>query len=264
MPIPHVVYQTWRYATLPPKVAGLTAYMQRMMPSFEFRLYDDAAVEAFIRNYSEDADDNDILWATYCKLTIGAAKADFWRYLVLYKMGGVYLDVDAIIIQPLDELLRGVACHPASTPHPQGIITRETNDGIFNNWILAFEPGHPFMGAMINYCCAAVGSVAAVTADNVLWTTGPLALSAVLAHVYEEGYNTYDDIGDIKVVGAGACVPAMMLYHMTDAEFAEKGGRDIGLSCYKTDMGEYARAKHRFAAALYNAEVTPYWRTCIK
>lgn len=265
MTIPRVVYQTWRYSTLPPKVAGITAYMQSMMPTFKFCLYDDAAIEAFIRNYSEDEDDNETLWTTYCKLKIGAAKADFWRYLVLYKMGGIYLDVDAIIIQPLDELFYNTGIGNFCTTAHEGIITRETNDGIFNNWILAFSRGHPFMRAMIDYCCAAAESVVEVTADNVLWTTGPLALSAMLTHVYEHGYDTYDDIHDL-VIKRDETRPALMLYHMSDIEFGIKGGADIGLIVYKTDMGEYARAKHRYAAALYTTggTATPYWRTMKK
>ena len=41
----------------------------------------------------------------YNKLNIIVAKVDFWRYLVLYKYGGIYLDMDSSIDKPLNELI---------------------------------------------------------------------------------------------------------------------------------------------------------------
>lgn len=46
-----------------------------------------------------------ILWAyNAINPAVGAAKADIWRYAVLYTYGGVYLDDDSDIRKPLDEV----------------------------------------------------------------------------------------------------------------------------------------------------------------
>lgn len=46
-----------------------------------------------------------IIADSYNRLNIIVAKVDFWRYLVLYKYGGVYLDMDSSIDVPLDTLI---------------------------------------------------------------------------------------------------------------------------------------------------------------
>ena len=86
--VPLILYQTWVSKKLPPKMAKCVEKLTRDNPEFEHHLFDDADCRAFIRdNY-----DADVLEA-YDRLIPGAYKADLWRYCVLYKGGGVYLDI---------------------------------------------------------------------------------------------------------------------------------------------------------------------------
>ena len=86
--IPRVIYQTWVSKNLPPKMADCVDRLKKANPEFEYRLFDDADCRAFIRdNYEAD------VLTAYDTLTPGAFKADLWRYCVLYKGGGVYLDI---------------------------------------------------------------------------------------------------------------------------------------------------------------------------
>ncbi len=51
-----------------------------------------------------------ILWAyNLINPLVGAAKADIWRYSVLYTYGGLYLDDDSDIKTPLDEVIAVVS-----------------------------------------------------------------------------------------------------------------------------------------------------------
>ena len=227
MPIPKIIYQTWKTHHLPPPIEGLRQYMKTMNPTYKFHMFDDQDIENFISTYSEDLDDNDDLLAAYRSLAIGAARADFWRYLVLYKHGGGYLDMDAAIIQPIDDLL-------AKHGDARGIITREYNQGVFNNWIMFFEPRHPLLQRMIDQMFY---NVRHRTTNDVLALTGPAAFTAVLQQFTAEAAN---------------------LYELTDEEFAATFAF-CGLRVYKKDMGEFARCKHRFAQHLYTAEM-PHWR----
>jgi mannosyltransferase OCH1-like enzyme len=57
-------------------------------PEFEYHFYDDNQC----REYIKDNFNKDVLHA-FDKLIPGAFKADLWRYCILYKKGGIYLDI---------------------------------------------------------------------------------------------------------------------------------------------------------------------------
>jgi hypothetical protein len=86
--VPLIVYQTWITKDLPPKMAECVNKMKADNPEFDHYLYDDEDCREFIKeNY-----DSSVLEA-YDQLIPGAYKADLWRYCVLYKTGGIYLDI---------------------------------------------------------------------------------------------------------------------------------------------------------------------------
>jgi len=86
--VPLIIYQTWATKDLPPKMAKCVESMKKANPEFDHYLYDDEDCRAYIKaNY-----DAEVL-AAYDKLIPGAYKADLWRYCVLYKTGGIYLDI---------------------------------------------------------------------------------------------------------------------------------------------------------------------------
>lgn len=45
------------------------------------------------------------IYDAYSRLTNGAAQADLWRLVILNKEGGVYADIDATFVWPLDKLI---------------------------------------------------------------------------------------------------------------------------------------------------------------
>jgi mannosyltransferase OCH1-like enzyme len=156
MPIPKIIYQTWKTKNLHENCLQIKKNIQDLNPEYEMILYDDDDMKQFIKqNFDE------YIYNCYLKLNIGAAKADFWRYCILYKNGGVYLDMDSIISHPLNELiLEDDAC----------IITREGNKGIFNNWIMMFEKNHPILLKTINNCCY---NIMNKTTNDIVFLTGP-------------------------------------------------------------------------------------------
>jgi mannosyltransferase OCH1-like enzyme len=86
--IPLDIYQTWSTKELPPKMRECVEKLKKKNPEFNYYLYDDSDCRNFIKNnYS-----NEILNA-YDNLIPPAYKADLWRYCILYKNGGIYLDI---------------------------------------------------------------------------------------------------------------------------------------------------------------------------
>ena len=86
--IPLCIFQTWSTLNLPPKMNLNMEYLKLQNPEFTHYLYDDYMCRDFIsKNF-----DNDVLY-TFDKLKPGKFKADLWKYCILYKNGGIYLDI---------------------------------------------------------------------------------------------------------------------------------------------------------------------------
>jgi mannosyltransferase OCH1-like enzyme len=86
--VPFIIYQTWHTKDLPPKMKECVENLKKQNPEFEHHLYDDEDCRQFIK----DNFDASVLHA-YDSLIPGAYKADLWRYCVLYKNGGIYIDI---------------------------------------------------------------------------------------------------------------------------------------------------------------------------
>ncbi len=109
--------------------------MCRMNPTYEYRFFDDDAIDAFIKS-----EFNSDVYKQYSKIAIGAAKADFFRYAILLKNGGIYLDIDSKINGKLDSWI---------SKSDKAIITEEGNPGFYVQWALIYDKGHPFLAKTI-------------------------------------------------------------------------------------------------------------------
>mgnify|MGYP002652111451 FL=1 len=105
--------------------------MKRRNPDYSYQLFDDNEVRIFLEQEFPPK-----YLKAYDRLTIGAAKADFFRYAILYKKGGVYLDVDSGMTKPLKYLIK---------PDDSAILSRERHPQFFVQWALISEEGHPFL-----------------------------------------------------------------------------------------------------------------------
>jgi mannosyltransferase OCH1-like enzyme len=86
--VPLNIFQTWKTKDLPPKMKECVENLKKENTEFTHYLYDDNDCRNFIINNF----DKNIIKA-YDSLIPGAYKADLWRYCVLYKLGGIYLDI---------------------------------------------------------------------------------------------------------------------------------------------------------------------------
>jgi|LauGreDrversion4_2_1035121.scaffolds.fasta_scaffold281968_2 mannosyltransferase OCH1-like enzyme len=85
------IFQTWHSKKLPIEMFLAVSRIKKTNPRFNYYLFDDNDCRNFIKKYF----DENVLNA-YDTLIPGAYKADLWRYCVLYKMGGIYLDIKYI------------------------------------------------------------------------------------------------------------------------------------------------------------------------
>jgi mannosyltransferase OCH1-like enzyme len=125
------IFQTWSTRELHPEVQTIIDTFLQMNPEYTHHLYTDQEMDDFVnKTYPGPIAD------CYNRLQIMVAKADFWRYLVLYKYGGIYLDMDSSIVRPLSGWIR---------EEDEAIITAEGNPDLFVQWALVFKKGHPVL-----------------------------------------------------------------------------------------------------------------------
>ena len=127
MKIPRHIYQTYVQPT--PFMASW-----RRQPGWQHHFFDDAACWRVAQQNLGPG-----VYDVYTKLTPGAARADLWRYCVLWVHGGVYVDADCTCLVPLDEWV-GTATEllvPVDHEHQPVLPLFQA--------VLACTPGHPVM-----------------------------------------------------------------------------------------------------------------------
>ena len=85
--IPLHIYQVWHDKEMPSSVKESIQTLKEQNPEFEHHLYDEGMCRAFIQNNFSKR-----VVRAFDKVVPYALKADIWRYCILYKKGGVYLD----------------------------------------------------------------------------------------------------------------------------------------------------------------------------
>jgi len=99
--VPLVVYQSWGYRKIPYYMQETIEANMKLNSEFDFYIFSDEDCRKFI----EDNYENDVTIA-FNTLKPGAYKSDLWRYCILYKKGGIYMDIKMKCVQPLVTLVR--------------------------------------------------------------------------------------------------------------------------------------------------------------
>jgi mannosyltransferase OCH1-like enzyme len=164
MAIPKVIYQTYASSKLPIITKLFIWWMRRQNKGYLYDFYDDARTAKFLKDEFPPE-----VFEAYNKIAIGAAKADFFRYAILYKKGGVYIDMDGAIVRPLSEIILA---------DDVAVISREIHPHLFVQWALIYDKGHPFMQRTLEKCIENINSNC--SPHNVLYMTGPNVYSEVI------------------------------------------------------------------------------------
>jgi len=177
--IPLTIYQTWYTKDLPPSMQKNVDNLKKENPEFTYHLYDDNDCREFIRlNFAPDILD------AYDTIIPGAYKADLWRYCVLYKNGGIYMDIKLSCINgfKLIELCES----------EHYVLDREIPD-IFNtpmpiyNALMVCKKNNPFLLEAIYKVVKNVEKK--YYGFCALYPTGPGMLSEVIQEVKIKGIN---------------------------------------------------------------------------
>ena len=195
MAIPKIIYQT-----LPDKniiqdvLVKNIEYIRDLNRDWEYRLYDNADIELFIlENYDRSVLD------VYHRInpSYGPARADFFRYLAVYALGGVYLDIKSSLTKRLNNvILEGDSYILSQWDNKKGEPFEDWGlhpdpgmppGGEYQNWHIISAPRHPILGAVISAVTDNIRSYTpklfGVGKMGVLRTTGPIAYSQAVERI---------------------------------------------------------------------------------
>lgn len=213
--IPKIIHQTsyHKYSELPNELIENIKKMKEMNPDYEYRYYDNDDIIQFITNNYDTETLNLYNNINDC---YGAAKADFFRYLLIYKVGGIYLDIKSsikkplnTIIKPYDEfLLTSWETKEWHTYNPIAFFYYQYNKiktgfGEFTQWMVVSVHNHPFLKAVIEQCKNnlknySIQIIKEIGQNLILQQTGPIMYSNTILnilnnHNYTFKYNKYND-----------------------------------------------------------------------
>jgi len=196
MAIPKVIHQTLssKYEINPVFKANIDK-LKYLNLNWEHVLYDDGDQRKFILNcYGMDfLQAFDKINALY-----GAARADFFRYLLIYESGGVYLDIKSTSSKRLDDVLKDDDFfilsqwgetnkgerHQGWGKHPEYGVESE-----YQQWHIIAAPHHPFLKSVISMVKTNIDEYRpirdGVGRKGVLRLTGPIAYTRAIEPIRE-------------------------------------------------------------------------------
>jgi mannosyltransferase OCH1-like enzyme len=132
--IPHKIWQTYKTTQLPEQALKCQATWFDQ-PGFKYNFMNDAQIDYFVQKHFDTK-----IYKAFKMLPLGVMKADFWRYCVLYKYGGVYSDIDSVLVKPMGEW---------GIKNEDKLIIGLENDIHFCQWTIACVAKHPILWAVI-------------------------------------------------------------------------------------------------------------------
>lgn len=212
------IFQSWYTKDLDPRLKEKIINFRRMNPLYKYYLYDDKEIDEFVNKYYEGE-----IADCYNKLNIIVAKVDFWRYLILYKYGGIYVDMDSSINKNLDKLIK---------ENDQAIITAESNLDCYVQWGLIFSKEHPILKKTIDLIVENIKNNR--YPNDIHKMTGPTVYTKAIDYVNK---NLFNKIINKKQIESG-----------TDITFRNN---NISYRLYGIDYNDNFSFKHNLGNLLY-------------
>jgi hypothetical protein len=174
--IPKLIFQTWKTRDVVPREQKIIGSWAELNPEFTHKVYDDDDCIEFMEKYFVGE-----VFETYQRLSVNTAKADLWRYCVLYIYGGVYVDIDCLAKLPLRNIIK---------PNVNLIIPEEYGTQLYQGFIVT-EPRNLFIKLCIDTVVANVKS--GMDQQNVWALSGPIMAYGCLNKYHRNGEPYYVD-----------------------------------------------------------------------
>lgn len=172
--IPKIIHHVCDYADgIPENLLALAATWKEHHPDWEQRFWNKEQMERFVHDVCPDFE------SCYRAYPHNVQRWDAIRYLILYHIGGMYVDLDYECFAPFDAVLSGGSCYLAVEPELNARYHHLPR--IVTNALMAAKPGCGFMKMLIEELQQQEPSSFAYpeTYKVILHTTGPLMVTRV-------------------------------------------------------------------------------------
>lgn len=189
--IPQVIHQTYFLSPqdelFPEELRENVERLKALNPNWEYRFYNDDDIISYIKKHYP----NLLVFYERIDPSYGAARADFFRYLLIYNEGGVYLDIKSNVSRPLKDIIQKddkylLSHWPSYLPaRLRGVHSGITHPiGEYQQWHIVSVPGHPFLKNVINNVCWNIENYNPIFHDFGTWgvlnLTGPIAYTEAI------------------------------------------------------------------------------------
>jgi inositol phosphorylceramide mannosyltransferase catalytic subunit len=159
--------------------------------NFQIINYTEEDVIEFIKEYY-----NDRILKAYnsIKSNFGAAKADFFRYLVIYAKGGVYIDIKSGPVKNIDRLLKEAKNNILVSYEKESMNSFwyfNFPKGEMLQWAVMAPKGHPVVRELIEQCLSNIENDYSdkknyIGGRSVIFMTGPMMFTNVIKNSKHE------------------------------------------------------------------------------
>lgn len=134
--IPKLIHQCWVNATPDTERQNNVNSLRNINKGWTHTLWDESNIPAYIK-----AEYGWLLAKAYDRINpvYGAARADLFRYLVMYDRGGVYLDIKSLYTKKLETLIKPNDCY---------LLTGSMYE--WHQWHVICRPKNEILGAVIH------------------------------------------------------------------------------------------------------------------
>jgi mannosyltransferase OCH1-like enzyme len=174
--IPKLIHQTAKTADIPPQWRRFQDRVKTLHPTWTYHFWTDEENHAFVQREFPD------LLDLFVRLPKNIMRADVVRYLFIYRLGGIYLDLDYEMLKPFD-LLDYDLVLPWESSGEFGV----GNDKISNSFF-ASAPCHPFWRMVIDDLKADPPLMANPDVEK---ETGPEFLTGIFRKAVASGMQIY-------------------------------------------------------------------------
>ena len=201
--IPKIIHQTWKTNDIPKQWEDAVQSCKIIYKDYKYILWTDKTMDEFVeKNYPK-------FYKIYKSYKYNIQRCDTFRYLVLYKYGGIYLDMDIVCKKDLNELL-----------NYDLILAKSYNvESSFTNSFFMIIPNHPFFKYCIDSLPESINKYQYFGKHlHVMTSTGPLFLNNMIKK-YGEINNMYiltnnDFAGDCTVCNENKCIGGTYFSHI--------------------------------------------------
>ena len=208
--IPKLIHQTWKTTEIPDEWKEAVSSCKSIHSGFEHIVWTDETMDTFVKTHYPS------FYQTYVSYKYNIQRCDAFRYLVLYKYGGIYLDMDIICKNSLSKLLQ----YDMVLAHSSNVETS------FTNSFLMVVPNHPFFKYCIDHLSENINKYQYFGKHlHVMYSTGPDFLNNMMKAYgpIKDSYNLTKNefAGDCTVCNESICKGGEYFSHIRGQSWNE-------------------------------------------